>query len=418
MSMDRIIEKEKGLKPKTIILIIASLAVVALIVKLILMSGTSTFRAEKDKVTISDVESGSFKDYISLIGTVEPIKTIFLDVDEGGKVTEKIIDEGEMVKKGDVIFRMVNNDLNLQILNTESQLAYQSNELRNTLIGMEQQKISNKQQLLNIDYELIRLKRNYEQNNSLYEKGFVSKEVYLTSKDNYELAERDRELRFERMVQDSIFRENQKLSMNSSLKNMQQNLAMVRQRLDDLNVKAPADGQLGSLDVEIGQSINRGQRIGQLHILDNFKVVAEVDEHYIDRVRRDLQASFERQDKQFAIEVMKVYPEVRDGRFEVDLKFSNETPDNLRTGQTYQLKLELGQPIDAILLPRGGFFQSTGGQWVFVVDKNGNTATKRNIRIGRQNPLYYEVLEGLAPGEKVITSSYEIFGTNDKVELK
>jgi len=418
MSMDRIIEKKKGLKPKTIILIIAGLAVIALIVKLISMSGTSTFRAEKDKVTVSNVESGSFKDYISLIGTVEPIKTIFLDVDEGGKVTEKIIDEGEMVKKGDVIFRMVNNDLNLQILNTESQLAYQSNELRNTLIGMEQQKISNKQQLLNIDYELIRLKRNYEQNNSLYEKGFVSKEVYLTSKDNYELAERDRELRFERMVQDSIFRENQKLSMNSSLKNMQQNLSMVRQRLDDLNVKAPADGQLGSLDVEIGQSINRGQRIGQLHILDNFKVVAEVDEHYIDRVRRDLQASFERQDKQFAIEVMKVYPEVRDGRFQVDLKFSNETPDNLRTGQTYQLKLELGQPIDAILLPRGGFFQSTGGQWVFVVDKTGNTATKRNIRIGRQNPLYYEVLEGLAPGEKVITSSYEIFGTNDRVELK
>lgn len=418
MSMDRIIEKKKGLKPKTIILIIAGLAVIALIVKLISMSGTSTFRAEKDKVTVSNVESGSFKDYISLIGTVEPIKTIFLDVDEGGKVTEKIIDEGEMVKKGDVIFRMVNNDLNLQILNTESQLAYQSNELRNTLIGMEQQKISNKQQLLNIDYELIRLKRNYEQNNSLYEKGFVSKEVYLTSKDNYELAERDRELRFERMVQDSIFRENQKLSMNSSLKNMQQNLAMVRQRLDDLNVKAPADGQLGSLDVEIGQSISRGQRIGQLHILDNFKVVAEVDEHYIDRVRRDLQASFERQDKQFAIEVMKVYPEVRDGRFQVDLKFSNETPDNLRTGQTYQLKLELGQPVEAILLPRGGFFQSTGGQWVFVVDKDGNTATKRNIRIGRQNPLYYEVLEGLAPGEKVITSSYEIFGTNDKVELK
>jgi len=418
MSMDRVIEKKKGLKPKTIILIIAGLAVVALIVKLILISGTSTFRAEKEKVTISEVENGSFKDYISLIGTVEPIKTIFLDVDEGGKVTEKIIDEGEMVKKGDVIFRMVNNDLNLQILNTESQLAYQSNELRNTLISMEQQKISNKQQLLNIDYELIRLKRNYEQNNSLYEKGFVSKEVYLTSKDNYELAMRDRELRFERMVQDSIFRENQKLSMNSSLKNMQQNLSMVRQRLDDLNVKAPADGQLGSLDIEIGQSINRGQRVGQLHILDNFKVVAEVDEHYIDRVRRDLQASFERQDKQFAIEVMKVYPEVRDGRFQVDLRFTDETPDNLRTGQTYQLKLELGQPVEAILLPRGGFFQSTGGQWVFVVDKTGNTATKRNIRIGRQNPLYYEVLEGLAPGEKVITSSYEIFGTNDRVELK
>lgn len=416
--MDRKIEQKKGLKPKTIILIVIALALVGLIVKLILSSGTSTFRAEKDKITISEVESGSFKDYISLIGTVEPITTIFLDVEEGGKVTEKVIEEGEMVKKGDIIFRMVNNDLNLQILNTESQLAYQSNELRNTLINMEQQKISNKQQLLNIDYELIRLKRNYEQNSSLFEKGFVSKEVYLTSKDNYDLAVRDRELRYERMIQDSIFRENQKVQMNSSLKNMQQNLAMVRQRLEDLNVKAPADGQLGSLDIEIGQSVNKGQRVGQLHILENFKVVAQVDEHYIDRVRRELTATFERQDKQFDIEVMKVYPEVREGRFQVDLKFTNETPENLRTGQTYHIRLELGQPVDAVLLPRGGFFQSTGGQWIYVLDESGTNATKRSIRIGRQNPVYYEVLEGLTPGEKVITNSYDIFGDNNKIVLK
>lgn len=418
MGMDRKIEKKKGLRPKTIIMILAGLAVVALIVKIIFSSGTSTFRTEKEKLTISVVESGSFKDYISIIGTVEPITTIFLDAEEGGKVTERVIDEGEMVKKGDVIFRMVNNDLNLQILNTESQLAYQSNELRNTLIGMEQQKISNKQQLLNIDYDLIRLGRNFEQNSSLFEKGFISREIYLTSKDNFELAQKDRELRYERMIQDSIFRENQKTQMNSSLGNMQQNLSMVRQRLENLNVKAPADGQLGSLDVEIGQSINRGQRIGQLQILDNFKVVAQIDEHYIDRVRRELPATFERQDRQFAIEVMKVYPEVREARFQVDLRFTKEIPDNLRTGQTYQIKLELGQPIDAILLQRGGFFQSTGGQWVFVLDESGKLATKRNIRIGRQNPLYYEVLEGLAPGEKVITSSYETFGTNDRIELK
>lgn len=418
MGMDRKIEQKKGLKPKTIILIVVAIAITGLIVKLILSSGTSTFRAEKDKITISEVESGSFKDYISLIGTVEPITTIFLDVEEGGKVTEKVIEEGEMVKKGDIIFRMINNDLNLQILNTESQLAYQSNELRNTLINMEQQKISNKQQLLNIDYELIRLKRNYEQNSSLFEKGFVSKEVYLTSKDNYDLAVRDRELRYERMIQDSIFRENQKVQMNSSLKNMQQNLAMVRHRLEDLNVKAPADGQLGSLDIEIGQSVNKGQRVGQLHILENFKVVAQVDEHYIDRVRRELTATFERQDKQFDIEVMKVYPEVREGRFQVDLKFTNETPENLRTGQTYHIRLELGQPVDAVLLPRGGFFQSTGGQWIYVLDESGTNATKRSIRIGRQNPVYYEVLEGLTPGEKVITNSYDIFGDNNKIVLK
>ncbi|HPR33413.1 MAG TPA: efflux RND transporter periplasmic adaptor subunit [Prolixibacteraceae bacterium] len=416
--MDRKIEKKKGIKPKTLIMIAAGIALALLIGKLIFFSEPSTYRTEKDKLTVSAVEQGSFKDYISLIGTVEPITTIFLDVEEGGKVIEKVIEEGEMVKKGDVIFRMVNNDLNLQILNTESQLAYQSNELRNTLINMEQQKISNKQQLLTIDYERIRLKRNFEQNSALYEKGFLSKEAFLVSKDNYELAQRDRELRYERMVQDSIFRENQKIQMDNSLKNMQQNLAMVRQRLENLNVKAPASGQLGSLDIEIGQSISRGQRVGQLHILDNFKVVAPVDEYYIDRVRRELSASFERQDRQFDIEVMKVYPEVREGRFQVDLRFTNLIPDNLRTGQTYHIRLELGQPIDAILLPRGGFFQSTGGQWAFVLDPSGKYATKRNIRIGRQNPQYYEVLEGLNPGEKVITSSYEMFGTNERIELK
>lgn len=415
MGMDRKIEKKKGIRPKHVLYALAGIAVIALLFYLIKTAGTSTFRADKEKITISTVEAGSFKDYISIIGTVAPMTTIYLDVDEGGKVVEKVIDEGELVKKGDVIIRMVNNDLNLQILNTESQLAYQSNELRNTLIGMEQQKISNKQQLLNIDYELIRLKRNYEQNKELYDKGFISKENYLISKDNFELAQRDRELRYERMVQDSIFRENQKIQMNSSLRNMQQNLAMVRQRLEDLNVKAPADGQLGTLDIEIGQSINRGQRIGQLQIMDKFKVVAQVDEHYIDRVRRDLLATFERQDRQFDIDVMKVYPEVRDGRFQVDLQFTNEIPDNLRTGQTYHIRLELGQPVEAVLLPRGGFFQSTGGQWVFVLDESGKSATKRNIRIGRQNPLFYEVLEGLNPGEKVITSSYEMFGTNEKI---
>ena len=416
--MDRVIEKKKGIRPKTILMIAGGLVLLVVLIRLISIAGTSTYRTQKDKLTISMVENGSFNDYISIVGTVMPITTIYLDVEEGGKVVEKIIEEGEMVKKGDVIFRMENNDLNLQILNTESQLAYQSNELRNTLIGMEGQKISNKQQMLSIDYEVIRLRRNYEQNSTLHEKGFVSREVYLQSKENYELALRDRDLRHERMVQDSIFRENQRLQMNSSLLNMQQNLSMVRQRMESLNVKAPADGQLGTLDIEIGQSISRGHRIGQLQILDEYKVVAQIDEHYIDRVRRDLYATFERQDKQFDIEVMKVYPEVRDGRFQVDFRFTKEMPDNLRTGQTYHLKLELGQPIEAVLLPRGGFFQSTGGQWVFVLDQSGSTATKRQIRIGRQNPLYYEVLEGLNPGEMVITNGYDSFGKNERIEIK
>ena len=417
MSMDRKIEVKKGFKTKHIYMLLGVIFL-GLLVWMLLSSSTSTYRTELDKLTITEVSQAEFKDYISIIGTVEPKTTIYLDVEEGGKVVEKLIDEGELVKKGDVIIRLINNDLKLQILNTESSLAYQANELRNTLINMEQQKISNKQQILSIDSDIIRQKRQYEQNQLLFEKGFISKEVYLRSKEDYDLSLQDRQLRYQRMVQDSIFRENQKTQMNSSLNNMKQNLEMVRKRLENLNIKAPADGQLGSLDIEIGQSINRGERIGQLHILNNFKVLAEVDEHYIDRVRRDLSASLQRNDQEFILKTKKVYPEVRDGRFKVDLIFDGKSPENLRTGQTYHIKLELGQAVEATLLSRGGFFQSTGGQWVFVLDESGRFATKRNIKIGRQNSQYFEVLEGLQTGEKVITSSYDTFGDNERIDFK
>jgi len=418
MSMDRKIEQKRGIKAKHIYIVGIAVLVLGLSIKMIFGAQSSTFRAEEEKLNIAEVTAGSFKDYISIIGTVEPKTTIYLDIEEGGKVVEKLLDEGEFVRKGDVIVKLVNNDLKLEILNTESQLAYQSNELRNTLINMEQQKISNKQQLLSIDTDIIRQKRKYEQNLLLFEKGFVSKEDYLRSKEDYDLSRQDRDLRYQRMVQDSIFRENQKVQMNTSLANMQQNLNMVRHRLESLNIKAPADGQLGSLDIEIGQSINRGQRIGQLHILNNFKVQAHVDEHYIDRVRRKLSASFTRNNQEFKLETKKVYPEVREGRFKVDLIFDGQSPENLRTGQTYHLKLELGQPVDALLLPRGGFFQSTGGQWVFVLDESGSFASKRHIKIGRQNTQYFEVIEGLEPGEQVIVSNYESFGDNDRIEFK
>ncbi len=418
MSMDRKIEKKRGIKAKHIYIICIAALVLGLSIKMIFGAQSSTFRAEESKLNIAEVKDGSFKDYVSIIGMVEPKTTIYLDIEEGGKVVEKLIDEGELVSKGDVIVKLVNNDLKLEILNTESQLAYQSNELRNTFISMEQQKISNKQQLLIINTDIIRQKRKYEQNMMLFEKGFVSKEDYLRSKEDYELSSQDRELRYQRMIQDSIFRENQKVQMNSSLAKMQRNLKMVSERLENLNIKAPADGQLGSLDIEVGQSINRGQRIGQLHILNNFKVQAHVDEHYIDRVRRDLSASFKRNDKGFNLKTKKVYPEVREGRFKVDLVFDGSSPENLRTGQTYHLKLELGQPVDAILLPRGGFFQTTGGQWVFVLDESGTYAIKRQIKIGRQNTQYFEVLEGLQAGEKVIINNYESFGDNDRIELK
>ncbi len=414
--MDTIIEKKKGLRPKTLFLILAGSGILALSIWLIAKSGTSTFRVQAERITIATVIQDEFKDYISVIGTVAPISTILLDVEEAGKVIERVAEEGQMLKTGDIIVRLENHDLNLQILNSESQLAYQSNELRNTLINMERQKISNKQQLLSIDFQLKLLQRTYERNKELFALHHISREEYLISKDNYELALAERELRYEQMIQDSIFRENQHRQMNISLKNMEQNLKIVRQRLDKLNIQSPVDGQLGSLNIEIGQLINRGERIGQIHVLDDFKISAAIDEHYIDRVRHNLLATFERQNTSYGLVLSRVYPEVRNGKFQVDFRFAGEKPENLRAGQTYHISLELGQSLECTLIPRGGFFQSTGGQWVFVL--SGNTAVKRNIRIGRQNPRYYEVLEGLEAGEEVITSSYEIFGNNDRIEVR
>lgn len=418
MSMDRVIEKKKGLKWRHAFIALGALLGLFLIYQIVFARHESVFRAEKDKLTISTIEDGLFNDYITVIGQVEPISTIYLDVEEGGKVEEIYIEEGEMVKKGDVILKLKNSDLKTTIMNSESQLAYHANELRNTQIQIEQQQIQNKQQRLRVDLQTIQAKRRYSQYERLYGEQLISKEEYLKAKEDYELALKEKELTYLKIKQDSIFRSNQRESMDESLENMKLSLDMAKERLANLYVKSPVDGQLGLLDAELGQSISRGQRLGLVHILTDFKVNAKIDEHYIDRVRRELVATLDRSGANYQLEVKKVYPEVRDGQFEIDLVFDGEKPENIRTGQTYHVKLELGQASQAVLVPRGSFFQSTGGQWIFVVNEAGTEAIKRMIRIGKQNPQYYEVLEGLQPGEKVITSGYELFGNNDKIVLK
>jgi HlyD family secretion protein len=417
MGMDKKIEKKKGLKPKHIIWIVGGLAFAFLLYKVILGSDGTVYRAEKDKLTISRVEADLFNDYITVIGQVEPITTIFLDVEEGGKVEEIFIEEGEMVKKGDVILRLKNNDLNTTIMNIESQMAYHSNELRNTQISIEQQEIYNRRAKLQIDLTVVQAKRKYKQYETLFTEDLIAKEEYLQAKEDYELSLKEQELTYEKLVQDSIFRSNQKQNMDESLDNMRRNLIMARLRLENLNVKAPADGQLGLLNAEIGESISRGQRLGMVHILTDFKIKALIDEHYIDRVKRNLSASFERNNSNYSLKVKKVYPEVREGQFEIDMIFMGDKPDNIRTGQTYHTKLELGESEEAILVPKGGFFQSTGGQWIYVLNEDGSEAEKRSIRIGKQNPQFYEVLEGLQAGESVITSSYDLFGDNDIIKF-
>lgn len=413
--MDIKIEKKKGLKKKHLFIGIAAILFLTLIYFAFFSTNLSTYRADKGKVTIEEVEEGIFHDYITINGSVEPISTIFLDAREGGRVEEKVAEEGQMLKQGAIILKLSNSDLSLSILNSEAQLAEKSNFLRNTMVTMEQEKLQIKRELLNLEFDIIRKKRTYEQNKALFVEDLISKEEYLISEEDYDFAQRSFELYMERQKQDSIYRSIQVKQMEDNLRNMQLNLTLVRQRQDHLNVKSPVDGQLTILDVELGQSIPKGGRIGQVHVLTSYKVVAEIDEHYIDKVKVGLSAILERQGQEFELSIRKVFPDVKSGRFLVELIFKDEMPDNMRTGQTYYARLQLGNPKQALLLPKGSFFQKTGGQWVFVLTENGGSAEKRYIKIGNQNPKFYEVLEGLNTGEQVITSGYENFGESERI---
>ncbi len=416
--MDRIIEKKKGLKKKHIFMGLGVIAVFLIIYQAFFTTNVSTIKVDAEKLSIETVSEGIFYDYITVSGNVEPIATIFLDVSEGGRVEEKVLEEGTMVKKGDIILRLSNPDLNLSILNSEAQLAEKSNFLRNTMVVMEQEKLQIKRELLNLEFDIKRKQRTYNQNKSLYADELISHEEFLKSEEDIQFAERSFSLYLLRQKQDSIYRSIQVKQMEGNLHNMDLNLKLVRQRQDNLNVMAPVDGQLTALDVELGQSVPKGGRIGQIHILTSYKVVAQIDEHYIDKVKVGLTAVLERQGQEFELKIRKVLPEVREGRFLVEMVFAGELPENMRTGQTYYTRLQLGSPLESMLLPKGSFFQKTGGQWIFVLTEDGKSAEKRAIKIGRQNPKYYELLEGLKSGEKVIISGYDIFGDNERVVFK
>jgi HlyD family secretion protein len=417
-AMDRIREKRVWWKQKKFWITAIGSIFLVMIITMLVGKNVSTVRIQEEKISISTITQGTFNDYIRVVGSVAPIRFIYLDAEEGGRVEEIVNEEGAMVKKGDVIIRLTNSNLKLNILSTEAGLAEQINFLRNTRISMEQERLAIQQQLLVQNYEIIKRKRTFEQSQRFYKKDIISKNEYLEASELYEFAVKNHQILSERQKTDSTLREVQVGQMEFSLGKMKTNLELVKERLENLQVKAPIDGQIGLLDAEIGQSIPQGQRIGQVNDLSGFKVTAKIDEHYIDRVKKGLDASFTRQDKNFAMVVKKVYPDVREGTFEIDMVFEREVPDNIRPGQTYHVELQLGQPETALLIPRGGFYQSTGGQWVYVLTGSGTEAVRRQVKIGRQNPQFYEVLEGLKPGEQVITSGYEMFGDNERVVFK
>ncbi len=417
--MDRKIEKTKTQRLMKYWPYIAGGSVLmAMLLWVIFGNHASTLRVSRDELTISDVQHAEFKDYVRTNGQVLPIQVVQISPEEGGIVVEKVVEEGTMVHRGDVIVRLSNSNLDLQILNAEAELAEKQNLLRNTQVAMQQDRLNNQTEQAQLDMDTQRKQRTFDQNKRLYEAKLISEEDYLQSQEDYLLSVKKQSLVSRRLKQDSLYRTVQMDQMEDNLQNMRRNVVLVRQRKEKLEVRSAIDGELGLLDVELGQSIQPGQKIGQLNDLSDYKVQAQIDEHYIDRVRQGLSATFTRGDKQYQLQVRKVYPEVREGKFRCDFIFKGERPENIRTGQTYYLDLELGQPEQAVIIPRGTFFQTTGGQWIFVLDKSGERAYRRPIRIGRQNPQYYEVLEGLEPGERIVTSGYEAFKDNEVLVLK
>ena len=415
--MDRQIEKKSFLR-RYAWYIVAAAALAALLVWIVLGTTANTTTVDASDITISDVTRGKFDDYVRLNGQVLPIQVVQISPEEGGIVREKVVEEGTRVRKGDVILRLSNSNLDLQILNAEAELAEKQNLLRNTQVAMQQDRLNNRTEQATLDTDCDRKRRAYEQNARLYKERLISKEVYLQSREDYKLARRKQSLISQRLKQDSIYRHVQMAQMEDNLDNMRKNVLLVRDRKNKLEVRSAIDGELGLLDVELGQNIAAGQNIGQINDLSDFKVQAQIDEHYIDRVRPGLSASFSRDGKTYLLRVRKVYPEVRNGTFRTDFVFVGERPAQMRSGQTFYVELALGKSQQATLIPRGTFFQTTGGNWIFVLDKSGRKAYRRNISIARQNPQYYEVTDGLEPGERVITSGYEAFKDNEVLVIK
>jgi HlyD family secretion protein len=416
--MDRKLEKKRFTPKKILMYLSFPLLLLVFIYAFRSGSGESRLNVDVERITISTVQNQPFQEFIPVNGTVIPIRTIFLDAVEGGRVDQVFLEGGSIVSAGDTILTLTNSNLQLDVFNREAQILEQINNLQNTRLNLQQQRLRLREQVLEQEYQLKQRERNYEQNKNLQQKNLISQSEFLESKEAFEQTISQLMLLSETQRLDSLATENQLRHIDSSLERMMLNLELVRKSIDNLILTAPISGQLTSLNAEIGESKNRGERLGQIDVLDGYKVRVAIDEFYIARINHGQRGTFDLGGQTYEMEISKIYPEVSDGRFEVDMDFIDEEPENIRRGQTLRIRMELGDLTDATLVARGGFFQRTGGNWIYVVDPSGEFATRRAIRLGRQNPNYFEVLEGLEPGERVITSGYDGFGDNERLILR
>ncbi len=416
--MDRKIEKKPIYKRTKFWAYSAAALLFIILIVMILTDTGSKLNVESDKITVSTVSEGDFQEFIPVTGTVLPQTTFYLDAILGGAVEKIYLEEGAMVHKGDKILKLSNTNVQLNALQQETFTYQQINEARNTRLQIEQNSIGLQTQLVDANYSFINSKQLFDREKVMWEKKLVSQQEYEQVRDKYYHDKEQQRLARQNFVQDSVSKKIQLAQIEESIKRLQTNLELIRENIDNLTVKAPIDGQLTSLNAETGQSKSPGDQIGQIDALDGYKVRAEIDEFYIARVSKGLRATVDIDGNEYRLIIKKVFPEVKNGKFEVDMDFDGKVPDGIRRGQTLQIRLQLSDRTKALLLARGGFYQKTGGQWVFVLNKAGSEAIKRNINLGRQNPDYFEVLNGLKPGDKVVTSSYDNFGDADKLIIK
>jgi len=408
--MDRAIEKKTWTK-KRIIMLAGGGLFVALVVFIIFSTfGKSRLNVDSERMTIADVKRSNFREFIPVTGTIQPVSTIYLDLREGGRVEEIFIEDGAVLRQGQPILRLSNTDLELSLVSQETNVYNLLAQVQIAQNAARQNTISKLTQSVDVESQLIEAERIYEVNKRLFASKVVAQQEFQESENHYKALHEKKRLMMEILKQDSIASIQQLQQVEQSYEGAQNGLTLMRRKFADLTVTAPVDGQLTSLDAEIGQSKNKGERIGQIDVLSGFKVRVDVDEHYISRIYAGLEGQYRLGDTIYTLTIKKVYTQVTNGRFAVDMLFNGKTPETIRRGQTLQIRIALGDEAEAVIIPRGGFYQQTGGNWIFKVSKDGNKAYRIPIRIGRQNPDFYEVLEGLEPGDRVVVNSYENYG--------
>lgn len=418
MGMDRVIEKKKWTTRKILNIAAISAFVFFLLYLLVFRDKRSKLYVDKSQITIATVLESKFQEFIPVDGVVFPKNTIYIDAVQGGFVEKVYVEDGAMLKRGDTILKLANANMELSLMEQETRIFEAVNNLQNTKIGLEQNKFYRQQEIVQFEYQIDQARIDFDRKKKLFEEDVISKKEFEDAERENKYTIKQLAISIELKKLDSISAAARSRQIEATMDRMQENLDMLRANLENLYIKAPTDGQLSSFSVEIGETKNAGEHLGQIDMRDGFKLRANIDERYISRVYIGQEAEFDFAGETYALAIQKIYTDVTNGSFQVDLYFQDKEPDQIKRGQTLQLRLSFSSATEAVIVKRGGFFQETGGNWIYIVDGSGDFATKRRIRIGRQNTNYYEVMEGLEPGEEVIISSYDSFGSKEKLVFR